>query len=144
MNYFLIGTYVDFLFTVGNAKLQDNNRSVRAKVQKELTKRIGFLRWAPTYSKMYAVSDLIAGLTLGLTIVPQSIAYASLARLPSEVSNTFFFVFSLIAGLSPKRAKSKKKLSTHSLSSNDILYLVMLYQPNGIMFIVVLLSFYVQ
>ncbi|KAK7601807.1 hypothetical protein V9T40_009248 [Parthenolecanium corni] len=33
---------------------------------------------------MYAASDLIAGLTLGLTIVPQSIAYASLARLPSE------------------------------------------------------------
>ncbi|XKL67148.1 hypothetical protein PGB90_010568 [Kerria lacca] len=43
------------------------------------------VKWAPLYTKMDFISDLIAGVTLGLTIVPQSIAYASLARLPAEI-----------------------------------------------------------
>ncbi|CAG9584968.1 unnamed protein product [Danaus chrysippus] len=39
-------------------------------------------RWARRYSRTAAVADLVAGLTLGLTLVPQSIAYAALADMP--------------------------------------------------------------
>lgn len=46
--------------------------------------RIYILTWIRLYDREKAVSDLIAGITLGLTIIPQSIAYASLAGLSSE------------------------------------------------------------
>jgi Sulfate permease family len=31
--------------------------------------------------------DLIAGITVGLTVIPQSLAYAKIAELPPQVSN---------------------------------------------------------
>lgn len=49
-----------------------------------LLRRIFILTWIRDYDRQKAVADLIAGITLGLTIIPQSIAYASLAGLSSE------------------------------------------------------------
>lgn len=49
-----------------------------------IRKRLPILQWAPAYDRTCAVSDLVAGVTLGLTLVPQSIAYASLANLPVQ------------------------------------------------------------
>lgn len=57
----------------------------RSKVFRKLLKRrIHILHWLPHYDREKAASDLIAGITLGLTIIPQSIAYAALAGIPSE------------------------------------------------------------
>nr|XP_021193422.2 sodium-independent sulfate anion transporter isoform X2 [Helicoverpa armigera] len=47
-----------------------------------LARRLPLLRWLPQYSRVAALADLVAGVTLGLTLVPQSIAYAALADLP--------------------------------------------------------------
>ncbi|XP_047024534.1 sodium-independent sulfate anion transporter-like [Helicoverpa zea] len=47
-----------------------------------LVRRLPLLRWLPQYSRVAALADLVAGVTLGLTLVPQSIAYAALADLP--------------------------------------------------------------
>lgn len=49
-----------------------------------LLRRVFILTWIRDYDRQKAVADLIAGITLGLTIIPQSIAYASLAGLTSE------------------------------------------------------------
>ncbi|KAF5293533.1 hypothetical protein FQA39_LY03018 [Lamprigera yunnana] len=49
-----------------------------------LKKRLHILNWLPKYSKFDCVSDLISGVTLGLTILPQSMAYATLANLPAH------------------------------------------------------------
>lgn len=49
-----------------------------------LLRRIYILSWIGAYDRSQAMADLIAGITLGLTIIPQSIAYASLAGLSSE------------------------------------------------------------
>ena len=35
--------------------------------------------------------DLIAGLTLGLTVIPQSMAYAKIAELPTQVLDSFHY-----------------------------------------------------
>ena len=40
------------------------------------------LRWAPNYNVHFFVADLIAGLTVGCMVVPQSLAYALSAGLP--------------------------------------------------------------
>ncbi|CAB3239026.1 unnamed protein product [Arctia plantaginis] len=62
-------------------------------------KRLPILDWGPRYDRITAVADLVAGITLGLTLVPQSIAYASLANLPvqyglySSFVGTMLYVF---------------------------------------------------
>ncbi|CAH0579550.1 unnamed protein product [Chrysodeixis includens] len=52
--------------------------------RRALRRRLPVLRWLPRYDRVSAVADLVAGVTLGLTLVPQSIAYASLANLPVQ------------------------------------------------------------
>lgn len=55
-----------------------------ASAKRVVLRRVTILNWLPRYSKMDAVSDVIAGLTVGLTMVPQSIAYAALAGLTAQ------------------------------------------------------------
>jgi hypothetical protein len=45
------------------------------------------LSWSKSYNVDKAVADLVAGITIGLTLIPQCIAYASLAGLAPQVSN---------------------------------------------------------
>ena len=47
--------------------------------------RFPFVQWLSKYSFSTFVSDLIAGLTVGLMVVPQALAYASIAQLPLQV-----------------------------------------------------------
>ncbi|CAH1376845.1 unnamed protein product [Tenebrio molitor] len=49
-----------------------------------LRRHISILQWLPKYTKADVVADFIAGLTVGLTMMPQSIAYANLAGLPAQ------------------------------------------------------------
>ncbi len=48
--------------------------------------RFPFLRWFLNYQPKWLLSDVLAGLTVGLMVVPQALAYASIARLPLNVS----------------------------------------------------------
>lgn len=52
-----------------------------------------FLEWLPKYRKGYLVKDAVAGLTIGIVLVPQSMAYAMIAGLPP--------VYGLYAALIP-------------------------------------------
>lgn len=53
---------------------------------KMLRKRVPIFGWMPDYKKGDLIADLIAGVTVGLTVVPQSMAYAAIAGLSPEVS----------------------------------------------------------
>jgi len=51
----------------------------------QLLKRyIPFLSWITTYNKSMLMSDTVAGLTVGIMLIPQGMAYAMLAGLPPE------------------------------------------------------------
>lgn len=52
---------------------------------KNVIKRFPILNWLPKYSTTDALGDLVAGITVGLTVVPQSLAYASIAGVPPQV-----------------------------------------------------------
>jgi len=52
--------------------------------KKVLYKRVPILGWLPKYSMEDAVGDLIAGITVGLTVIPQALAYAGIAGLPVQ------------------------------------------------------------
>lgn len=49
-----------------------------------LQKKLPILQWLPKYSLQWLEMDFIAGLTVGLTVVPQSLAYAEVAGLPVQ------------------------------------------------------------
>lgn len=55
-------------------------------------KYVPVLGWLPRYTRTKAVSDLIAGITLSLTMIPQSMAYAALAGLTAQVFRSFCFL----------------------------------------------------
>ncbi|XP_050408906.1 sodium-independent sulfate anion transporter isoform X1 [Patella vulgata] len=49
-----------------------------------LKNRLPILKWLPKYSLTDVQSDVIAGLTVGLTVIPQGLAYAKIAGLPPQ------------------------------------------------------------
>lgn len=53
----------------------------RTKILKD---RLPILKWAPTYELGYLFHDFVAGFTVGLTAIPQGIAYAIVAGLPPQ------------------------------------------------------------
>lgn len=70
--------------------------SVGAQTKRFLRRRIFILTWLPEYDRSKALRDLIAGVTLGLTMVPQSLAYANLANVPAQYGLYSAFMGSLV------------------------------------------------
>mgnify|MGYP000164778163 CR=1 FL=1 len=52
-------------------------------------------KWLPSYSSKDATGDIMAGVTVGLMVVPQALAYATIANLPYEYGlfSSFMGVF---------------------------------------------------
>lgn len=57
---------------------------------------VPILSWLPRYNVGWLQMDLLAGITVGLTTVPQALAYAEVAGLPVEVNNVFSLPFLII------------------------------------------------
>ncbi|XP_018345354.1 PREDICTED: sodium-independent sulfate anion transporter [Trachymyrmex septentrionalis] len=65
--------------------LQHTRRRARAiYTKKTLYKRLPILNWLPRYNTQDAFGDLLAGITVGLTVIPQSLAYSRVAGLPVQ------------------------------------------------------------
>ncbi|BFF92215.1 sodium-independent sulfate anion transporter [Drosophila madeirensis] len=52
--------------------------------KKNLKKRLPFLTWLPRYNRRDCIGDLLAGFTVGLTVIPQGLAYSGVVGLPPE------------------------------------------------------------
>lgn len=50
-----------------------------------LKRRLPILGWLPDYDSDKMLCDAIAGITVGLTVMPQGLAYATLAGLEPQV-----------------------------------------------------------
>ncbi|GLV44608.1 Epidermal stripes and patches [Carabus blaptoides fortunei] len=60
------------------------NKAEGAFTKKMLYRRVPILNWLPKYSGSDALGDLVAGITVGLTVIPQSLAYSNVAGLPPQ------------------------------------------------------------
>ncbi|XP_043263636.1 sodium-independent sulfate anion transporter-like [Colletes gigas] len=60
------------------------NVSSKLDLKQLLLRRIPILTWLPLYTWSKLLQDILAGLTVGLTAIPQGIAYAIVAGLPAQ------------------------------------------------------------
>lgn len=70
-------------------KWPDIGASVSRKLKKICSvegfyQRVPIAEWLPKYRKSYILQDVVAGLTVALTVIPQGIADAALAGLPPQ------------------------------------------------------------
>jgi SulP family sulfate permease len=94
-----------------------------------LTKNIPILEWLPNYSSGWLRLDLIAGLTAAAVVIPQAMAYASIAGLPVEVGLYTALVPMLVyAVLGTSRPLSVSATSTIAMLTASELARV---APNG-------------
>lgn len=80
------GAYPGSAFTKSNKGWKrDAARRARACCSKKtLLRRLPILEWLPKYTLRSGLADVIAGVTVGLTVIPQAIAYAGVAGLPPQ------------------------------------------------------------
>lgn len=99
--------------------LRDRKISVREKInslgpwiedrldrgcsRKQITKRLPITQWLPKYSLEDGTGDLVAGVTVGMTVVLQAIAYSNIAGLDPQVG--------IIKKKKKKNMKKTKKVS---------------------------------
>ena len=58
--------------------------------KENLYEKLPITQWLPKYDISCVVSDMIAGITVGLTVIPQGIAYAGVAGLPAQVGSLIY------------------------------------------------------
>jgi solute carrier family 26 (sodium-independent sulfate anion transporter), member 11 len=66
----------------------------------QLLRKVPVLEWLPKYRKSYILADIVAGLTVAMTVIPQGIADAALAGLPTQ--------YGLYAGFMGKKTDTFK------------------------------------
>jgi MFS superfamily sulfate permease-like transporter len=65
-----------------------------------------FLTWFKNYDRVALRADLLAGVTVALVLVPQSMAYAQLAELPAYYGLYAAFLPPIVAALFGSAASS--------------------------------------
>lgn len=89
LKLFIINNNYNLSFPANSNKSVKNKRTQKClenrKLIEFLHRHVPITSWFPNYNAEKATGDLIAGLTIGMTMIPQSIAYASLANLSPQV-----------------------------------------------------------
>lgn len=72
------------------------NRARKCCRLKTITNKLPILKWLPQYVPKWLIEDFVAGLTVGLTSVPQSIAYGVVAGLDPQYGLYSAFMSSFV------------------------------------------------
>ena len=49
-----------------------------------IVERVPVVHWLPRYNPRWLLNDTLAGITVGVLLIPQSLAYAKIATIPGE------------------------------------------------------------
>jgi hypothetical protein len=89
-----------------------------------LERTFPIIKWAPKYNIHMLVSDTIAGVTVALTVLPQALAYATVANLPPIVGFTLVLHhFQNISGINNINLSFSTAYILHSWGHSCTLYL---------------------
>ncbi|KAF3037045.1 hypothetical protein E8E11_004418 [Didymella keratinophila] len=70
-----------------NRTIRYGNKAVRAApsvATQYLIERVPVVHWLPRYNPRWLLNDTLAGITVGVLLIPQSLAYAKIATIPGE------------------------------------------------------------
>ncbi|XP_058444794.1 sodium-independent sulfate anion transporter-like isoform X2 [Malaya genurostris] len=105
----------------------------------KVKRRITILKWIRSYKREYLIADFIAGITLGLTIIPQSLAYAPLAGLPAHyglyaayIGSLLYVIFGTVKEVSIGPTSLMAILSVQYTMDKPIQYMIVLAFLAGI------------
>ncbi|KAH7088698.1 sulfate permease-like protein [Paraphoma chrysanthemicola] len=59
-------------------------RSAPSVASQYLQERVPIIHWLPKYNPRWLLNDTLAGITVGVLLIPQSLAYAKIATIPGE------------------------------------------------------------
>ncbi|KAI9319825.1 sulfate transporter family-domain-containing protein [Dichotomocladium elegans] len=65
-------------------QMQDAVRAFPCRAIRYVINLFPIFQWIHRYNSMWLIRDLVAGITVGIVVVPQSMGYAKLAELPAE------------------------------------------------------------
>lgn len=67
-----------------NYLLRTGTKAAPSASAKYLLDKVPIVGWLPRYNPRWILNDLIAGLTLGIMLIPQGLAYAKIATIPVQ------------------------------------------------------------
>ena len=71
-----------------------------------VSEKVPIVGWLPKYNPRWIINDVIAGLTLGLMLIPQGLSYAKIATIPVQyVLMSSWFPASLYAFMGTTKGK---------------------------------------
>jgi hypothetical protein len=82
-----------------------------------LLQKAPIIQWLPKYNPRWLLNDTLAGITVGVLLIPQSLAYAKIATIPGQyglMSSWLPNFLYLIMGTS--KGKSKPRVSSNKLT----------------------------
>jgi sodium-independent sulfate anion transporter 11 len=59
-------------------------RAAPSVASQYLQERVPIIHWLPKYNLRWLLNDTLAGITVGVLLIPQSLAYAKIATIPGE------------------------------------------------------------
>lgn len=66
---------------------RDGGRALRALPSASaqyLVEKVPVVHWLPKYNPRWILNDMLAGITVGVLLIPQSLAYAKIATIPGQ------------------------------------------------------------
>lgn len=87
---------LDLIDTINNCFNLNSTFRYRNMPVKNLSVLLPGIKWLQGYTAQDAVADLIAGITVGLTVLPQGLAYATLAGLEPQYGLYSSFVGGIV------------------------------------------------
>ncbi|KAJ1922176.1 hypothetical protein H4219_000038 [Mycoemilia scoparia] len=76
--------------------LKNNAKTIPHRIPQIMKDTVPIIDWAPRYNLGWVINDVISGLTVGMMVVPQALAYAKLASLPVQYGLYTAFVGPII------------------------------------------------
>jgi sodium-independent sulfate anion transporter 11 len=93
-------------------------RATPSVASQYLQERVPIIHWLPRYNPRWLLNDTLAGITVGVLLIPQSLAYAKIATIPGQyglmsswLPNFLYFIMGTSKGMQSKAVFSETMLT---------------------------------